>query len=264
MSSILLLYLLDLESVNKFFYYVSSAGGAHVCMLDASKAFDRVNLLNYRCLENCITVACALCHQNFSTLSKNCNPPEKKFNYPSPPENISTPPEKISNSSKYLKPIRKNLNPSRKNVKILPKKFQPHPKKSQPQPKNFQTPLKKSQLLAEKSQTLARKSHPFAKNSHPFPLKNIFQPHSKKSQPLPKTSQSLPKKSHVLLMLVITKQLSSLVYSICLIVVVSCMFQSFCWSPCYCWGRYPVLVFPWRGLMMATLFPLVKILAGVA
>ena len=26
-------------------YYVSSAGAAHVCMLDASKAFDRVNLL---------------------------------------------------------------------------------------------------------------------------------------------------------------------------------------------------------------------------
>ena len=30
------------ESAN---YYVSSAGAAHVCMLDASKAFDRVNLL---------------------------------------------------------------------------------------------------------------------------------------------------------------------------------------------------------------------------
>ena len=35
-------------------YYVSSAGAAHVCMLDASKAFDRVNLLTlFRKLHNC-------------------------------------------------------------------------------------------------------------------------------------------------------------------------------------------------------------------
>ena len=136
MSSILLLYLLDLESVNKFFYYVSSAGGAHVCMLDASKAFDRVNLLNYRCLENCITVACALCHQNFSTLSKNCSPSRKNVQLPLPPlkisqpipkksqslqnisnpfEKILTPPEKMSKSSrKNLNHTRKNLNPSQK------------------------------------------------------------------------------------------------------------------------------------------------------
>ena len=34
-------------------YYVSSAGAAHVCMLDASKAFDRVNLLTlFRKLHN--------------------------------------------------------------------------------------------------------------------------------------------------------------------------------------------------------------------
>ena len=34
-------------------YYVSSAGAAHVCMLDASKAFDRVKLLTlFRKLHN--------------------------------------------------------------------------------------------------------------------------------------------------------------------------------------------------------------------
>ena len=45
------------ETVN---YYISSVGAAHVCMLDASKAFDRVNVLSmFRKLH--ITVSCALC-----------------------------------------------------------------------------------------------------------------------------------------------------------------------------------------------------------
>ena len=36
-------------------HYVSSAGATHVCMLDSSKAFDRVNLSTLSfCKEDCI------------------------------------------------------------------------------------------------------------------------------------------------------------------------------------------------------------------
>ena len=44
-------------------HYVSSAGAAHVCMLDATKAFDRVNLLTlFRKLYN--RYMCPLCLMN--------------------------------------------------------------------------------------------------------------------------------------------------------------------------------------------------------